>query len=204
MALISKNNIGFLIGVVHTPPPTDTLYAARERCNTLISMIYFDLAIDIWNDLKERFSQGDLLHIAELQEEIYGLKSYHQQDLVIRFLKGLDERFFVVHSQVLLMDPLPTVNKVFSMVLQHESNIPRIPLPWKNKIVSLMLWTNASLPLLTKITTKTMRVRRETPRVGKSIKVCTYYGRTRHTINECYAKHGYTMASTLSWTSLVS
>lgn len=37
-------------------------------------MIYFDLAIDIWNDLKERFSQGDLLHIAELQEEIYGLK----------------------------------------------------------------------------------------------------------------------------------
>ncbi|KAL2560853.1 hypothetical protein AAZV13_20G047600 [Glycine max] len=102
------------------------------------------------------------------------------------------------------MDPLPTVNKVFSMVLQHESNIPRIPLPWKNKIVSLMLWTNASLPLLTKITTKTMRVRRETPRVGKSIKVCTYYGRTRHTINECYAKHGYTMASTLSWTSLVS
>lgn len=45
---------------------------------------------------------------------------YHQQDYVIRFLTGLNEQFSVVKSQNLLMDPLPNMNKVFSMVLQHE------------------------------------------------------------------------------------
>nr|KYP37860.1 hypothetical protein KK1_040927 [Cajanus cajan] len=45
---------------------------------------------------------------------------YHQQDFIIRFLKGLDDRFNVVRSQILLMDPLPFVNRVFSMVIQNE------------------------------------------------------------------------------------
>ncbi|MCI92324.1 flavonol sulfotransferase-like protein, partial [Trifolium medium] len=31
-------------------------------------------AIDVWNDLKERFSQADLVRIAELQQEIHALK----------------------------------------------------------------------------------------------------------------------------------
>ncbi|KHN08774.1 hypothetical protein glysoja_032189, partial [Glycine soja] len=61
--------------------------SAWERCNTLImswllnslspsiaqSVIFLEYDTDIWNDLRECFSQGDLLRIAELQEEIYGL-----------------------------------------------------------------------------------------------------------------------------------
>ena len=38
------------------------------------SVIFFEHAIDIWNDLREHFSQGDLLRFVELQEEIYALK----------------------------------------------------------------------------------------------------------------------------------
>ncbi|MCH87804.1 hypothetical protein A2U01_0008684 [Trifolium medium] len=30
--------------------------------------------VDAWNDLKDRFSQGDLVRISELMQEIYGLK----------------------------------------------------------------------------------------------------------------------------------
>ena len=92
MALISKNKMGFLTGSIPIPEPTDSLYPSWERCNTLIiswllnslsqsiaqSVIYFDSAVDVWNDLKERFSQSDLLRIAELQEEIYGLKQGSQ------------------------------------------------------------------------------------------------------------------------------
>jgi hypothetical protein len=37
------------------------------------SVIYFVHALDVWTDLRERFSQGDLLQIVELQEETYGL-----------------------------------------------------------------------------------------------------------------------------------
>lgn len=37
------------------------------------SVIFLECAVDIWDDLRERFSQGDLLRIAELQDEIYGM-----------------------------------------------------------------------------------------------------------------------------------
>ena len=84
MALISKNKMGFLNGIILVP----TIYLSWERCNTLIiswllnslsppiaqSVIFLDRAIDIYRDLHERFSQSDLLRIAKLQEEIYGIR----------------------------------------------------------------------------------------------------------------------------------
>ena len=150
--------------------------------------------------------------IAELQEEIYALKqgsqsvtdyftglkslweeldnyrplstctcsakSYHQQDFIIWFLKGLDERFTVVRSQVLLMDPLPSVNRIFSMVIQHERQNP-------NTFSVLEDTTDNRRPPFGR--------GRGAPAGGRgqSNKVCTYCGRTGHTIDVCYAKHGY-------------
>ena len=65
MALISKNKIGFLTGVIPIPTPDDPTYSSWERCNTLLmswlinsispsimqSIIYLDRAIGVWNDL---------------------------------------------------------------------------------------------------------------------------------------------------------
>ena len=124
----------------------------------------FGNAVDVWNDLKERFSQGDLIRISELQQEIYDLRQgslfvtefysklktlweeletympipccscpvkctcaamrnarhFHTLNYAIRFLIGLNENFSVVKSHILLMDPLPSMNKIFSKVIQHE------------------------------------------------------------------------------------
>ncbi|MCI69256.1 flavonol sulfotransferase-like protein, partial [Trifolium medium] len=38
------------------------------------SIVFMENAIDVWNDLKERFSQADLIRIAELQQELHALK----------------------------------------------------------------------------------------------------------------------------------
>lgn len=48
-------------------------------------------------------------------------RMYRQQECVVCFLTGLNDEFSVVKSHVLMMDPLPGLNKVFSMVLQQES-----------------------------------------------------------------------------------
>lgn len=49
--------------------------------------MFMENACDVWNDLKERFSQGDLIRVSELQQEIYVL----QQDsrIVTEFYSNL-------------------------------------------------------------------------------------------------------------------
>ena len=166
MALMSKNKFQFVDGSISVPDKKDLLFPAWQRCNNMVltwinrslspsiaqSVIWINKAVDVWNDLKERFSHGDIFRVAELQEELYQFKqgdlsvsdyftkmkiiwdelnnfrplpdcsccakSYIQQDYVIRFLKGLNDRFTNVRSQIMLMEPLPSINKVFSLIIQ--------------------------------------------------------------------------------------
>ncbi|WVY96787.1 hypothetical protein V8G54_028938 [Vigna mungo] len=227
MALISKNKMGFLNGNIPIPATTDPLYPSWERCNTLLmswilsslspsiaqSVVFFERAIDVWIDLRERFSQGDLIRVAELQEEIYLLKqgalsvtdfyahlkslweeldnyqtltpcscsarTYHSQDFIIRFLKGLDDQFAMVRSQILLLDPLPSANRVFSMIIQHER---------QQHHPSSSMETN---PFINVISGKG----RGHPQQGgtKPTRKCEFCGRLRHTIDSdmCFTKFGY-------------
>ena len=177
-AVITKNKFRFLDGSLPMPESFDPSYEAWERCNNLVhswivnsvspsiaqSIIYMEIAAEVWTDLRELFSQGDQVRIAELQHELYSFKQnslsineyftelkvlweelenyrpfpvcictikcgcpasskfkdYKQQDYVMRFLMGLNDQFSMVRSQILLNDPLPSLNRVFSMVLQHE------------------------------------------------------------------------------------
>lgn len=48
------------------------------------------------------------------------MKKIQQDDYVIRFLAGLNDEFSTVRSQILLIDPLPKLKMVFSLVIQHE------------------------------------------------------------------------------------
>ncbi|KAJ8774308.1 hypothetical protein K2173_011111 [Erythroxylum novogranatense] len=211
MALLSKNKHKFIDGSdgsIVAPAATDPMYSHWERCNNLViswlqqsisssitsSILWIDFAYEIWNDLRERFSQGDLYRISDLQEEIYAFKQhdrsvtdyftelkvlwdeltqfrplpvctcstpcscgvlltvkhYYDQDYVIRFLKGLSAPFATVRSQIMLMDPLPSINKVFSMVIQQERQL------------------NVDSPVF-----------------------CTFCGRERHTVETCFLKNGF-------------
>ncbi|WVZ12767.1 hypothetical protein V8G54_017297 [Vigna mungo] len=224
MALVSKNKMGFLNGSIPASASTDSLFPQWEQCNTLImswllnslspsiaqSVIYLDRAIGIWTNLRERFSQSDLLRIVELQEEVYAFKqctqnvtdyftglkalweeldnfrpmtvcgcsakTYHTQDFIIRFLKGLDDRFSVVRSQVLLMEPLPFVNRIFSMVIQHE-----------RQQLDVVFSTNEP----NSFANAAMDRSRNTTNKTNSTKKCSYCHRPGHTMDVCYSKHGY-------------
>ncbi|XP_019166927.1 PREDICTED: uncharacterized protein LOC109162697 [Ipomoea nil] len=87
-ALEVKNKWSLLGGSIEPPEKTQPHYAAWRRCNLMIkswilksvhptiaqSVIYMDVAKDVWNDLKKRFSQRDPHRICVLQDEIYKLK----------------------------------------------------------------------------------------------------------------------------------
>ena len=48
------------------------------------------------------------------------LNAYFQIEYVMSFLMGLNESFAQVKGQLLLLDPIPPINKVFSLVFQEE------------------------------------------------------------------------------------
>jgi len=176
VALRSKHKLHFINGALPRPSEDDHDSIAWDRCNTMImswlsnyvdpeisqSILWMDTALEIWNELKERFYQGDIFRISDLQEEIYTqkqgessisshytkmkklwqeldnfrpiptsncvddckaiakMREYKDSDQVIRFIKGLNEQFSAVRSQIMLMDPLPSIGKVYSLLVQQE------------------------------------------------------------------------------------
>ncbi|KAK0590163.1 hypothetical protein LWI29_023378 [Acer saccharum] len=73
IALSTKNKLGFINGTINAPAKIDAKFPIWECCNHMIfswilnsihsdiagSVIYAESAIDVWNDLHDRFSQGN-------------------------------------------------------------------------------------------------------------------------------------------------
>ena len=88
IALSAKNKIGFINGTIQAPPTTDPKFPAWERCNNMVlswilnsvqtniagSIIYADTVDEVWNDLKDRFSQGIDSRIYQIRQEIVELR----------------------------------------------------------------------------------------------------------------------------------
>ena len=92
LALNAKNKLGFVNGTIKAPSkethPDD--YATWSRCNDMVhswivntlnpkisdSVIYYTTAHEVWEDLREQFSQSNAPRIFEIQREI----SYHRQE----------------------------------------------------------------------------------------------------------------------------
>ncbi|KAK4558972.1 hypothetical protein RGQ29_008284 [Quercus rubra] len=109
------------------------------------SIIYEDTALEIWNDLKNHFAQTNGPRVFNLQKEISELhqvfwdqlqnlspfpsctcgkcmcninkrlNDLQGREFVMKFLMGENESFSQVRSQVLLMDPIPSLSKVYSL-----------------------------------------------------------------------------------------
>ncbi|KEH26839.1 hypothetical protein MTR_6g477740 [Medicago truncatula] len=119
-ALEVKNKLAFINDAIQQPEALDLNRA------------------DVWEDLKERFSKADRIRISSLRSCINNLKQgastlahvYRVEDQIMQFLIGLNDQFSIVKTQILLMDPLPSLNKVYSLVIQEESNhTPILSLP---------------------------------------------------------------------------
>ena len=50
-------------------------------------------------------------------------KLYKEQNCIMQFLKGLNDQYSVVCSQILLMDPLPPINRAYALILQQERQL---------------------------------------------------------------------------------
>nr|KYP43747.1 hypothetical protein KK1_034783 [Cajanus cajan] len=225
-ALSAKNKFEFIDSSIQRLVSTDSQYTVWKRCNNMVvswlvhsvsplirqSILWMDNAQEIWKDLESRYSQGDLLRISNLQQEITSirqgdrsitdyftririiwdeLESYcvcdpkcscnalttvferKKQDRVMQCLRGLNDQFNIVRSNILMMEPLPRIDKVFSYVVQQERQITNNDLLGNTR-------SRAGLGGFGRGNSN-----------GKGTKVCTHCGFTNHTVDECHKKHGY-------------
>ncbi|XP_058221418.1 uncharacterized protein LOC131331470 [Rhododendron vialii] len=85
-ALRAKNKLGLVDGSIPKPNVAKELQQ-RTRCNDMVkswllnslsreispSVIYYDLAHEIWEELKECFSGVSSLHVSQIEREIHNL-----------------------------------------------------------------------------------------------------------------------------------
>ena len=176
LALSARNKFGFVNGSILGPNPSSPLFNTWSRCNTIVlswltnslslelkaSVMYINTAKNLWNDLRDRLSQGNTPRLFKLQKEISHLSqgslsvsSYftkfktlwdefinyqpftvctcactcgskssqldaQHKEHVFRFLMGLNDSYGNIIGQILLIEPLPSVSKVCSLILQEE------------------------------------------------------------------------------------
>ncbi|KAA8529463.1 hypothetical protein F0562_033738 [Nyssa sinensis] len=224
IALSIKNKVGFIDGTVSKP--SDPAAALQwTHCNNMVkawllnslskdtstSVIYCDLAKDIYVELKERFSQVNRPWMFQLEQDIHNLvqsttsvttyftklkmlwdelsslqshlihekvSQYQQYQRTMKFLMGLNESYAAIQGKILLMNPLPSINRVYGLILQEETqrNIQALP-----SIDGVALAAKGILP--------SPKDHQAPPR-KKSLK-CTHCHKDGHTINRCYFIHGF-------------
>ncbi|XP_060200161.1 uncharacterized protein LOC132628396 [Lycium barbarum] len=100
----------------------------------LSGMVYAETAYEVWEDLKERFAKIDGSRTYNLHREIATLsqgtstvseyytrlKNLWRQKLY-QFLMGLNENYMEARRQILLMSPLPSMNKAYAMISGDEN-----------------------------------------------------------------------------------
>uniref|UniRef100_A0A2N9FY23 Reverse transcriptase Ty1/copia-type domain-containing protein n=1 Tax=Fagus sylvatica TaxID=28930 RepID=A0A2N9FY23_FAGSY len=138
------------------------------------------------------------------------LMEYQHYDYVHSFLMGLNDSFSQVRGQILLMEPLPSINKVFSLVQNDEKQrgVGLLPLPIgmptveSTALVSRMdnsmpqtlsyegtglTYPNAgSNALLSHFDSN-----RSSQYPRKDRPICSHCGLKGHTADKCYKLHGY-------------
>ncbi|XP_050897986.1 uncharacterized protein LOC127104886 [Lathyrus oleraceus] len=126
---------------------------------------------------------------------IASVRRYREQDYVIRFLKGLNEKFTHSKSQITMRNLLLDIDKAFSLVIQQEREV--------NNVVSTIIPSignnEESIALNAQASHDAQHGKPNSYR-GKyqgangprgQNRVSTHCGRTNNTIDTCFIKHGF-------------
>jgi hypothetical protein len=89
-------------------------------------------------------------------------------------------------TQVLFMDHIPSINKVYSLVVQEESNNPVITAP--SSIEDSSILVNAFKARKPSGSSKPLS---DSSQFKNNSRYCTFCHKNNNTVDYCYQKHGY-------------
>ncbi|KAL4627860.1 hypothetical protein ACB092_05G196000 [Castanea dentata] len=208
---LSMTKLGFIDGSILKPQSVNHPYCtAWCKCNNTIlawlfnsvskdlepSIAYIKTARDLSLDLQYGYGESSLtqedLTINAYYTKFKGLwdefSNYrtctygHQvEDCTLSFLMGLNETYVAVRGQILLMDLVPPLRKVFSLLLQDEKQ-GKVGAGKKALVDgAATLAALGAKPGNAKNYTKSKTGRPQ----------CTHCGVMGHVVDKCYKLHGY-------------
>lgn len=115
------------------------------------------------------------------------INNFKQTEYVICFLKCLNESFYDVRTQILIMDPLPSISKRFALALQQE----RPPTSSSQESATFAATSNSSSSQGRGNGYQGNNYQwRGHGRGGpRPLMLCTHCNRTNHTVENYYIKH---------------
>ncbi|XP_031282657.1 uncharacterized protein LOC116141274 [Pistacia vera] len=190
LALGAKVKLGFTNGQCKIPDESSPTFDQWRRVAYMVTFwilnsnsreivkafLYTTSAKDLWKELEERFGEcnGPLLY--QIQRDI---SSINQGNMP--FLMGLNDSFDHVRNQILVMDPLPTINKAYSMILRVEKQ-REVHVAFADNLENSAMFAKAQ-------GVKTGYKRKDT--IKKSERHCDFCNNNRHTKETCFKLHGY-------------
>ncbi|KAJ0018876.1 hypothetical protein Pint_10931 [Pistacia integerrima] len=152
--------------------------------------IYFTKLKTIWEELsnyRPNFSCGKCTC-----DGVKNLNNHHQTEYIMSFLMGLDDSFSQVRGQLLLMDPMPPISRVFSVIVQEEQQRRTNPSSDNsNGTMAFAVKTDvaksggsSSQNSQNSNSSATKNLKRDRP-------YCMHCKILGHTVDRCYKIHGY-------------
>ncbi|GAU13164.1 hypothetical protein TSUD_179070 [Trifolium subterraneum] len=216
MALRSKNKMHFINGTLPRPDDEDPfeiwkdlkeqfyqgdvfrisdlqeeIFSLKQGDSSILT--YYTNMKKLWQEL-ENFRPIPETSCVDHCAAIAKMKSYRDSDQVIRFLKGLNELYYDVRSQIMLMEPLPNIGKVYSLLVQQERQIVT-PIDESKLLVVFGLNQSAGRGYSYRCRGsrggRSNGGRSRPYGNGKGNKLCSYCGQTNHVVDDCWKKYGY-------------
>ncbi|XP_019056990.1 PREDICTED: uncharacterized protein LOC109116288 [Tarenaya hassleriana] len=143
---------------------------------------YYTKLFTLWEELKSVKSTPKCTCggcNCELDQKWY---DHHEEDFVIEFLFGLNDSYESIRGQIIMLDPLPDLEKTYNLIIQHEQQ-RMIKIPNVNDSHVFQASVNPAENVVAAVSGGNFRPRQRP--------LCTHYRLYGHMVKKCYKLHGY-------------
>ncbi|XP_019228278.1 PREDICTED: uncharacterized protein LOC109209461 [Nicotiana attenuata] len=212
VSLSARNKIGFIDGSCTKPAVDSPQYRQWDRYGTVNGTKVFEIkrelastyqgTLDIasyFNKLKKLWDELGVMCTSHANSCVCaakeGLQKEKEEDRVHQFLMGLNEVYVGVRSNILIMQPLSSLDTVYNILLQDEKQrqvVPNAQLNPESDSFNANSNINRFPSQLSSTKQYTQRVNFDSSNQRSNDTLsCKYCKKPGHTIEKCYKLHGF-------------
>lgn len=148
---------------------------------------YYTKLKQLWEELKNHEASPtcccgrlDCSNLKQLNER-------EEQDRILKFLMGLNDSYTATRGQILMMEPRPTISKVFNLISQEE----RQRAMKGGSSSSTVAFQTSQQVTPSNSNDQVVAAYAGGYNKNQNKMICSHCGKQGHTVNRCYKLHGF-------------